>query len=164
MKTLYLIRHAKSSWKDSGMTDFERPLNERGDRDASEMGRRLKERNDIPDLIISSEAKRALTTAKKIRAELQGDVDFMTDPRLYHSSPSTILKVINEVGAHIQRLCIVCHNPGISELNYVLTGQPIEMVTAAIAKIELDIDGWEAAYHGCGSLVHFDYPKNIQTR
>jgi len=160
MKTLYLIRHAKSSWKDSGMTDFERPLNERGERDAGEMGRRLQERNDIPDLIISSEAKRALTTAKKIRAELQSNVEFFTDPRLYHSSPDTILKVINQVGVHVNSLCIVCHNPGISELFYALTGQPIEMVTTAIAKIELDIDGWEAAYHGCGSLVSFDYPKN----
>jgi phosphohistidine phosphatase len=163
MKTLYLIRHAKSSWKASGMTDFERPLNERGNQDASEMGRRLKERNDIPDLIISSEAKRALTTAKKIQAALQGDVEFMTDQRLYHSSPDTILKVINEVGVHVKSMCIVCHNPGISELNYVLTGQPIQMVTTAIAKIEFDIDSWEAAYPGCGSLVHFDYPKNTLT-
>ncbi len=161
MKKLYLVRHAKSSWKNSGQRDFDRPLNKRGCNDAQEMGRRLNRSGEQPDLIVSSEANRAITTAEKLKSEFQNDPELRTDARLYHSSAATILNVINETSDRINTLCIVCHNPGISELNYLLTGNPIQMVTAAVATIGLEINEWKEAFSDCGILLVYDYPKSI---
>ncbi|MFM7274917.1 MAG: SixA phosphatase family protein, partial [Gammaproteobacteria bacterium] len=95
MKRLILCRHAKSSWADPGMADIDRPLNDRGKRDAPEMGRRLRERGVAPDLVVSSGARRARATARRIAAELGIDGDAVTIvERLYEASVATWLAVI----------------------------------------------------------------------
>ncbi|MBL4703334.1 MAG: histidine phosphatase family protein [Flavobacteriales bacterium] len=160
MKALYLIRHAKSNWKETNQTDFERGLNPRGNRDAPEMGKRLLNKNDVPHLIISSEANRAISTSKHLVEALElGSEQLKTDDRLYLAPPRDILQVINEVDNKIDSLGIVCHNPGISELNYALTGQALQMVTCAISKITFEVDSWKEVFNDNGTLVYYDYPK-----
>lgn len=161
MKTIYLIRHAKSSWKDQNMRDFDRPLNKRGLKDAPDMGQRMKKRGHIPELIISSEAKRAITTAKAIHQALElNPHQLTTNASLYHASPEAILSAIQTAPEESRSIAIVCHNPGISQLNYLLTGHPIDMVTCAVSKIDVDVDTWTAIFNGTGHQDHFDYPKN----
>jgi phosphohistidine phosphatase len=98
MKTLYIIRHAKSSWDNPDLSDFERPLNDRGEKDAPRMGKRLKERRVTPDMMLSSPATRALVTCQQIAKVLGFSEDkIKTDRRLYHASDDQILKVIQEL-------------------------------------------------------------------
>src|SRR5947199_8757625 len=116
-RTLVMIRHAKSSWANPLQSDFERPLNERGEHDAPVMGKRLKKLDIIPDLIISSTAKRTKQTAKKIAKEVGYDVDDIKwEEKLYHCIPSVFEEVIFEVGNKIKTVFIVEQNTGITTL------------------------------------------------
>ncbi len=161
MKTIFLIRHAKSSWKESGKRDFDRPLNSRGISDAPEMGKRMLERNQIPDLVLSSEANRALSTAEAITKALGlKDEQLQTHRDLYLSSPDTILRIIRDLPEQYDSVAIVCHNPGISQANYMLSGHALEMVTCAISEIEFGVDIWQAVAPEMGIMKHYDYPKN----
>ncbi|HEX6954692.1 MAG TPA: histidine phosphatase family protein, partial [Agromyces sp.] len=124
MKTLVLVRHAKSAWGDPTLADHERPLNDRGRRDAPEMGRRLRERGTMPDAILSSTAVRARSTAEALAEAL--DVDgsgLRLDERLYGSSPETILDVVGELDDELTTAIVVAHDPGLSDLAYRLSGE-----------------------------------------
>lgn len=161
MKTLYLIRHAKSSWDDADLNDFERPLNERGEKDAPRMGNRLKERSVAPDAIYSSPALRTLTTAIVIAENLGYPADeIQTDRRLYNAGEETLLEFLHKVPDKNSCVMIVCHNPGITDLaNDLLHGTIENVPTAGVVAAELNINSWKAAKHGCGKLIFFDYPK-----
>src|SRR5215510_15416674 len=112
MKTLFLVRHAKSSWKDRTLPDKERPLNDRGKRDAKEMGERLVQRDARPDLVLSSPARRALTTAKIIARELDyKPKNIVVDDRLYAVDADDLLDVIRKVGGESKRVMLFGHNP-----------------------------------------------------
>src|SRR5918994_6226511 len=112
MKTLLLIRHAKSSWEHSGVSDHDRPLNERGLRDAPLMGRRLAERGVVPDVILSSTALRARATAKLLADALgSGAAHIVTDERLYAASADEVLEVVGELGSEVSCAAVVGHNP-----------------------------------------------------
>ncbi len=159
MKTLYLVRHAKSSWKDSSLSDLQRPLNKRGFKSAAKMGQRLQLAGVIPDLIISSPANRALTTAKLLAKEIAFDSKLITkDDRLYFKGTSSMLKIIQITKSNFDTLMLVGHNPDMTSLLNKLCGyQTGNMPTCAIASIQFDC-GWEGVKDHSGSLIEYDYP------
>lgn len=162
MKTLLLMRHAKSSWDNSRLTDYERPLNERGRRDAPRMGRLLRHEGLTPDLIIASSAKRAATTAELVALELALDSDIHYTEMLYLADPDAYIRQARQVGDNIETLLMVGHNPGIQELVEQLTDQEEEMSTAALAYIRAPVRKWSELVGGKQyELVHVWRPKEL---
>jgi phosphohistidine phosphatase len=166
MKTLYLIRHAKSSWSDPTLSDFQRPLNKRGKRDAPFMGRRLREAGILPDLIISSAAKRAAKTAGIIAREIgydKKDIDFRDE--VYSSDILQLLAIIRSTRAGIDSLCLVGHNYVITDLAEWLSGTSlVNIPTCGIVALSFAGGTWEAIGEDAGQLLFFDYPKLHTTR
>jgi len=159
MKTLYLMRHSKALNSSKDSSDFNRPLHPQGEIDAQTMGSRLLVKNPIPEIIISSPAKRALNTALQVLKELQiSKESLITNTNLYLASAQSILTVINNSNKSLNSVCIIGHNPGISELIYLLTGTSMNMTTSAIATIEIDCNNWSEVFHGCGQLVNYEQP------
>lgn len=161
MKTLLLMRHAKSSHDDEGLPDAERPLNERGRRDAPRMAARLAAAGLLPDRILCSTALRAKETAALVMEApgFTGGLKFLG--RLYGATPDEILEVVAESGGDAARLMVVGHNPGMEQLLRRLTEFDDPMPTAAIAQIELPIAGWGQARGAVdGRLVEFWKPKD----
>jgi len=160
MKTLYILRHAKSSWNNTGLSDFERPLNERGFDDAPMMGGVMKKNKFQPDLILSSPAKRAVQTATIIRksADISGEIQF--DKRIYEASPKRLLEVIAEQNAGSESILLVGHNPGLEGLVEFLTGESPPMPTAAVAVIDLNIEQWSEITSTTGTLRTLIRPKD----
>jgi phosphohistidine phosphatase len=160
MKTLFLLRHAKSSWKEGDIADFDRSLNERGRRAAPFMGRLLKERGFSPRMIISSPAKRARKTAKLVKEAGDYDAEIVFDDRIYEASPNTLLYVAGEVDDSLDPVMIVGHNPGMEGAVRLLTGRTEPMPTAAVAVIDLSIDSWKQIASGCGTLREILRPRD----
>ena len=161
MKHLYLIRHAKSSWADPNLNDFDRPLNKRGKRDAPFMGKRLKEASVLPQIIISSPAKRARKTARAIAAEIgysKKKIHFAEE--MYTFDMSGILSTIKKLDEDIASLGLVGHNYAITECAEYLTARMFGNIpTAGIAAIEISDTRWCDVGYSCGRLLFFDYPK-----
>jgi phosphohistidine phosphatase len=160
MKILYVLRHAKSDWNDALLTDFERPLNERGLRAARKMGEFLRERGIAPDLIVSSPASRARETAETVKDEAQFAARIRFEPRIYEASLSDLLEIVSTVENDCEKLLIVGHNPGFERLVGSLTGEFHAMPTAALAEIELPIENWSETMRG-GKLKNLFKPKEI---
>ena len=162
MKTLTLVRHAKSSWKDTSLADRDRPLNGRGKRDAPEMGRRIAAAGIRPSLIVSSPAVRAWTTAKVIANEIGYPREFLQrDSALYLASVNGILDVIVSQDAGFNNLMLVGHNPGFTDFaNYLVPGLTDNMPTAAVVSVELDTDDWSLYEKPDATLLLYDFPKN----
>ncbi|HTE32805.1 MAG TPA: histidine phosphatase family protein [Chryseolinea sp.] len=164
MKTLFIIRHAKSSWDTSNVDDFERPLSARGKRDAPRMGKRLKEKNIFPDLMLSSPAKRAHATSKKFAKILKYPKDAIkTDRDLYHADEETILSVIQRLKDKIDKLMLFGHNPGLTDLVNSLINEEHDIdniPTCGIVAFEFQADSWSKVTWGQGRLLFFDYPKS----
>lgn len=163
MKQLSLLRHAKSSWSNPHLRDFDRPLNERGIRDAPAMANHLKQLNIVPDLIISSAANRAESTARVMAEVLLGDSDqVVSEPALYAASAEELLAQLRMIDNQVGHLMLVAHNPSISELlDYLVDGAGQDMPTCGVAVIELDISGWNKVLPGSGVLNHFVGPKQL---
>jgi phosphohistidine phosphatase len=161
MKTLYLARHAKSSWDDMSLSDHARPLNRRGERDAPRMGSRLAAAGSIPEQIISSTAVRAISTARLIAAELGVDSDSVVqDPALYGASASMLLEVARGFPDELRSGMIVAHDPGLTELAGALSGYAItHMPTCGIVTVEFDVATWDGVIVEAGAVLDFDYPK-----
>ena len=156
-KTLYIARHAKSSWDDASLSDFERPLNKRGKRDAPFMAELLKEKGIKPDLILSSPAKRAKTTAKHYHEALDSELQF--DERIYEASLMSLIYLAQEKFETVDSLMIVGHNPGLTMLNDRVSNKSIfNIPTAGVVAIEFD---GEVAAHK-GKQVFYEYPKKYQ--
>lgn len=169
MKTLILIRHAKSSWDEPGISDYDRSLNHRGLTDAPVMGARLASRLDASDLTLDvflcSSARRASETARLLAPAL-GVSDEVMDWRraLYLASPDTMLNVIRSVPDQAVSAVLLAHNPGITELAEILTGQSIGNVpTCGVITLELPTSHW-IDVGGRAELVDFDYPKRLQSQ
>ncbi len=162
MKTLCIIRHAKSSWDDAGLSDFERPLNERGKNDAPRMGKRLKERGLKPELIVSSPAKRAHSTSKRIARELQyAEKNILPEKRLYHADSETILEVIRNLDNRYKTVMVFGHNPGLTDfVNDVLHADLPNLPTCGVVAARFQTDSWEKADAGNCRLWFVDFPKN----
>jgi phosphohistidine phosphatase len=161
LKLLTLIRHAKSSWKDAGMDDFDRALNDRGERDAPRMGKRLSRAGPPPDRIVSSSAKRAARTARVIAEQLGCDpAEVVLDRELYLASPSRMIATLRALAPDVDHVALVAHNPGVTDLVNALAEVRIDNVpTCGIARVRLDIERWKELDVGCGELEDFDYPK-----
>ena len=143
MKLLSILRHAKSSWKDSSLDDHDRPLNKRGLRDAPRVGEALVELQLLPDTILSSTARRARETALAVAeaAEFPEEIRFTRE--LYLATPQTYLELLRALPETSAHALVVGHNPGIEDLVAALTGEPEPMPTAALAVVELPIDAWK---------------------
>lgn len=161
MRTLYIWRHAKSSWTDPGTADHDRPLNERGERNAPFMARLFKQRGEPLDLLVSSGAKRARDTAMHMARELGLTVQqFIIEDELYHASVPVLMKRIQTLPAHAQRVMLVGHNPGLTELIDHLSGEDIgNLPTCGMARIDIPGDSWQMASRDVGTLAWLDHPK-----
>ena len=162
MKTLTLVRHAKSSWKDESLSDRDRPLNKRGKRDAPEMGRRIAAAGIRPSLIVSSPAVRAWTTAKIVADEIGYPREFLQrDNGLYLASVNGILDVIVAQDPGFNSLMLVGHNPGFTDFaNYLVPGLTNNIPTAGVVSVELDTDDWSLYDKPPVELQLYDFPKN----
>jgi phosphohistidine phosphatase len=142
MKTLLVLRHAKSSWKKKNLADHDRPLNRRGKRDAPRMGALIRQRKLVPELILSSTATRARETALAV-AESCGQNDEVRLLRdLYLAGTGEILELLALLPAELETVMVVGHNPGMEELVEALSGSSETMPTAALAWLELDLEQW----------------------
>lgn len=143
MKTLLLLRHAKSSWKKPDLPDHERPLNKRGSKEAPRVGKYLKDNDLIPDLILSSTARRAHDTARVVAEAcgFEGQVDLYQD--LYLSDPTSYLDILRCQPDEVSRVLVVGHNPDAEDLLVLLTDVRQHMTTAALAVIDLPISSWQ---------------------
>jgi len=162
-RTLVVIRHAKSSWSNPLQSDFERPLNDRGERDAPVMGARLKKLGIMPDLVISSTAKRTRQTAKIIAKETGYDTEQIKwEEKLYHCIPAVFEEVIYGVDDAVKTIFIVAHNPGITEfVNELSRDFNIDnMPTCGIVGAHADITEWSAFNLAEKKVFLFEYPKN----
>ena len=143
MKTLLLLRHAKSSWKDESLTDHERPLNKRGKKTAPQMGHLLRDQGLVPDLIVSSTAVRARSTAEAAAEACGYRGEVTLSDELYLATSGEILQYAQErTEETLGRIMLVGHNPGMEGLVNMLSGQSEPFPTAALAAIELGIDSW----------------------
>jgi phosphohistidine phosphatase len=160
-KTLYLVRHAKSSWEDASLTDKQRPLSERGLRDAPDMGVRLAEQGHRPDLIISSPAKRAYSTAREIANKLDYEASgIVKDERLYFAGTGSMLKMLEALDDKHGSVMIVGHNPAMTTFLNVLCETPVHnMPTCAVAVVGYDVDSWSDLTSEDGNLLAYDFPK-----
>ena len=160
MKRLYILRHAKSSWDDSSLSDFERPLNDRGTRTAPAMGKLITRRGLAPGIIISSPAVRARTTAELVKQGGSIVADIKLDERVYEASPQTLLYVVSELDDRYDSAMVVGHNPGMEGFIRVLSGKEESMPTAALAVIDLKIDKWSSIEPASGKLKTIVRPKD----
>jgi phosphohistidine phosphatase len=160
MKTLYLARHAKSYWKDQSIPDFDRPLNSRGKRDAPFIGEVLKDKKVIPDLIISSPAKRTKKTAIEIASKIgYSEKKILYNEELYEASSNTIIKVLNKIDEKYNSVMIFAHNPGLTLLNNHISNNYIENIpTCGIVALQLDKKWNELSKNTC-KFLYFEYPK-----
>ena len=160
MKRLFLLRHAKSSWSDPRLADFDRPLNNRGLRAAPLMGRLMRERKVRPDLILCSPAERARQTAALVVEAARLDTPLRYDERIYEATPARLLAVVSGAG-DAGELLLVGHNPGMEELVELLTGETRRMPTAALARITLDTEKWARPREGAARLEELVKPKEL---
>ncbi len=161
-KTLVLLRHAKSSWKDPGLDDQERPLNGRGRRNAAQMGRLTKDQDLVPRLVLCSTALRTRETAALFFAEwnVSPSTEYRDD--LYHAEPVQIEGILNSVDDSVESLMIIGHNPGLEEFLTQHTGNSIIMPTAALARVDFELDSWSQFTTSTqGTLIHVWRPKEF---
>ncbi len=159
MKTLVLIRHAKSSPAGKLQSDRERPLNDRGRQDAPRMAERLLQHRIIPDLLISSDGLRALQTADLFAPVFKNaGLKLNQEPLLYNCDLETMLGVIREIGQEHQTVFLFAHNPAISAAAGYLTGDAPDMPTAAVCAVQLP--SWAAAGQGTARLLYYGFPKD----
>jgi phosphohistidine phosphatase len=163
MKTLLVLRHAKSSWDDASLDDHERPLNARGRRDAPRMGDLLRTERLVPGLIISSDAVRAHATAVAVAEAAGYGGEIVMEPLLYHAGPEDAIAVLQSVAdAGADTVMIVGHNPGLEELVEQLTSESHDLPTAALVHLTLPIDSWrELSADTRATLVRLWRPKEL---
>ncbi|MDQ7817672.1 MAG: histidine phosphatase family protein [Melioribacteraceae bacterium] len=161
MKKLFLIRHAKSSWDESGITDFERALNKRGKRDAPFMGALLKKEKVKPDIIISSPAKRAITTAEAFAEELDYPVKkIIIDNSIYESGIKGLETIVQSIPDDNKTVLLFGHNPTLTFYANHLGDKFISNIpTCGIVGIELNVKNWREVERGKGKTYLFEYPK-----
>ena len=164
MKTLLILRHAKSSWKHLELSDYDRPLNSRGKRDAPRMGKYLRQQGLIPDRILTSSAKRARKTANKVAKSCGYTRKVKKIAAFYEAVPGVYFETLQALPDKYQRVMVVGHNPTMEQLVNYLTGHIEQMPTAALAHIDLPIQQWEALdLDTKGILVNLWTPKTLFT-
>jgi phosphohistidine phosphatase len=161
MKTLYLLRHAKSSWDDASMADFDRPLNKRGLKDAPRVGELMRERGATLDLVLCSPAVRTRETARLALAAAGLTPEVRFEKRLYEASTEDLMKIISEIDESIERVMLVGHNSGMENLLSYLTKDDHHMPTSALARFTLHDWKWRDIYEGGLSLDWLIRPKDF---
>lgn len=161
MKTLFLLRHAKSSWNDPNLQDFDRPLNARGRGAAALIGTYIKEHEVSPDLVMSSPAVRARETIEIILKTVKLPAELRFDQRIYEASPVVLIEVISQIDEDKSSVLLVGHNPGMESLLEMLTGQAVAMATGTLARIDLKAAKWSKALEGQGNLGWVVKPKEL---
>jgi phosphohistidine phosphatase len=161
MKTLFILRHAKSSWENADWSDFERPLNERGLEAAPLMGGVMKKNRFQPDIFLSSPARRAEQTAALVKQSSGFEAAIQFDERIYEASPARLLEVISEQNEKTKSILLIGHNPGLEGLLKVLTGELQPMPTAGLAVVDLETDKWSAIDSSKGNLRTLIRPKEV---
>lgn len=160
MKTLYVLRHAKSSWDDPDLADFDRPLNARGRAAAPFMGETIARYGLAPDLVLSSPAVRARETALLVKEAAGMNSEIRHDERIYEASPQTLRQVAASIDDNVDSAMIVGHNPGIEGFIRFLTGRLEAMPTAALAVIDLEVGSWRELEPESGTLRKLIRPKD----
>jgi len=161
MKTLYLIRHAKSSWKDPELEDFERPLSKRGRESAVLMGTILKKLKAVPDLVLSSPANRAAMTARMLADAIHYPLDkIQYTETVYLADETALIQVVNNIDDSVKRAVLIGHNPGLTGLANSIGDRPIENIpTAGVCCMDLKITSWKDIRERSGKLRFFEFPK-----
>lgn len=161
MKTLFLLRHAKSSWKDASLPDFERPLNKRGRRAAPLIGKFMRRQKLHPQLILCSPAERARETIALVEEAASLKAELRYDERIYEATAAGLRIIVSEIDEQAEGMLLVGHNPGMEELLDFLTGEVRHMPTASLAHITLDIERWADVQERSGELVRLIRPKEL---
>lgn len=162
MRTLLLMRHAKSSWKDESLADNERPLNERGKSAATCMGRFLAANDLVPDVIVCSTAKRARQTAKRVKKAAGCEADVIKSAALYFRGPSAYLDAAAQVSADAMTALIIGHNPDLESLVFKIAGKHFTIPTAAIVHLIADVGEWTGLAEGRALRIEGVYrPKEL---
>lgn len=162
MKTLLLLRHAKSDWSHEGQRDHDRSLNARGKRDAPRIGQLLQTEGLIPDQILSSTAKRARKTAQKVVAGGEFTAPIEELQAFYLAPPQAYVQVLQQQDDALECILVVGHNPGIEALSHELTGQPESFPTGTLAHLELDVAHWrDVSLDTAGILRNLWHPREL---
>jgi phosphohistidine phosphatase len=162
MKMLLIMRHAKSSWDDTGLHDHDRPLNKRGKLNAPRMGRLLRELDLAPDLILTSSARRARDTAEAVADQSGYAGEIKVEEEFYAAPPEVVLEALAAAEDRYECILVIGHNPGLEELLEMLTGEQESLPTAAIARVDLPIASWQVlADETRGKLVKVWRPKEL---
>jgi phosphohistidine phosphatase len=162
MKTLLLLRHAKSSWDDATLKDFDRPLNGRGLNNAPLIGKFIREQKIAPELVLSSPARRTRETAALVLKAGGIDAPLRFDERRYEASAERLCEVIAQIEEKVNQALLIGHNPGLEELILHLTGEEKRMPTAALAQLSLGVEKWSKLQAGCGNLDLLIKPKQLE--
>ena len=155
------MRHAKSSWGEASLADFERPLNERGLKAAPLVGRFMRRQKLRPELILSSPAERARQTAALVAEAARLDAPLRYDERIYEATPARLAEVVSQVEEGVGELLLVGHNPGLEGFIEMLAGESRRMPTAALARVALDVEKWNRVREGVGRVELFVKPKEL---
>ena len=171
MKTLYLLRHAKSSWDDPTLDDFDRPLAARGRAAAPRIGAFMRAHGLIPEIVVCSSARRARETWALVADALDAEIETTRTDELFHGSPFRLLTVLRRAPDSAASLALVGHSPGIENLAARLSGPGSDVAglnrlrgkfpTAALAVIELNVERWDAVEEGGGRLIRFVRPRDL---
>lgn len=160
LKNLILIRHAKSDWGDPNLRDMDRPLNQRGLRNAPKMGLRLAQTPLALDAFFCSPAKRAIDTATLITKALAHSPSVTINPALYDASSASLLRTLQQTDNRHVNIAILGHNPGLTEFANALTGEQLSNIpTCGMVHIRFNSHDWASITPGCGRMEMFDYPK-----
>lgn len=160
MKSVFILRHAKSSWKHQDIDDHDRPLNKRGKRDAPILGELLRNKHLVPDLIISSTAKRANSTAKAVAKSSGYQGKIIMDKSLYAAEPAAYIDILHRLSNEFTQVLMVGHNPGLEELVGMITGEEHTMPTCSLMHIQFSVNSWNEVDYKCrGKLLEILQPR-----
>lgn len=161
MKTLYILRHAKSSRKDGNLSDIERPLNGRGRRDSKTIGDLLKKEKITPDLVLSSSAVRTRETTEIVLSAARLSTEVRYDERMYDAGAHRLLEVVRQIEKNKKSVLLVGHNPGLEEFLELLTGTVETMPTGALSKVVLKTSDWTSLAEKVGTFEWMVKPKEL---
>ena len=161
MKKLFIIRHAKSDWGDENLDDFDRPLNEKGIKDCALIGKYLKQKNEKIDIILSSPALRAHTTAKLLAKELDFNKNITQNQYIYEPFVAAIQELISYIHDDNDTAILVGHNPGVSTLAYMLCDSREELKTASIVEISFSCDSWMDVNKNNATFISYTKTKDL---
>lgn len=162
MKKLVIIRHAKSDWEDTNLDDYDRPLNQRGLNDAPFMGKFLHKKGLKPDIIMSSPALRAITTAELISKEVKYEKVIYPNQYIYEAYVNALQEIVSFIHDDNDTVFLVGHNPGVSALAYMLSDLKESVPTCSVVEIDFDSDSWMDVSKENSTLISYESPKTLK--